>query len=65
MSPDWQSSIHVIAGVNGAAKSSIGGAMVRKSGADYYNPDEAAYRLIRAYPGLPQEKRTARLGIRA
>jgi len=33
--------------VNGAGKSSIAGGMVRASGADYFNPDEAA-RLIRA-----------------
>jgi predicted ABC-type ATPase len=32
--------------VNGAGKSSIGGAMLRASGTDYYNPDEAA-RAIR------------------
>jgi predicted ABC-type ATPase len=32
--------------VNGAGKSSIGGAMLRARGADYYNPDEAA-RAIR------------------
>jgi len=47
----------VLAGVNGAGKSSIGGAMVRAAGADYYNPDEAAKALIAANPGL--EQRTA------
>ena len=38
--------LYVLAGVNGAGKSSIGGAMIRASGADYYNPDEAAKALI-------------------
>lgn len=37
--------IYVLAGVNGAGKSSIGGAAIRASGADYYNPDEAAREL--------------------
>jgi predicted ABC-type ATPase len=37
--------IFVLAGVNGAGKSSIGGAMLRALGADYYNPDEAAKRF--------------------
>ncbi|WP_259641787.1 AAA family ATPase [Mycobacterium persicum] len=46
--------MYVLAGVNGAGKSSIGGAMFRASDADYYNPDEAARRLIAANPGLDQ-----------
>lgn len=46
--------IHVLAGVNGAGKSSIGGARIRDLGATYYNPDEAA-RMIRAsQPHLDQ-----------
>jgi len=49
----------VLAGVNGAGKSSIGGAMFRESGADYYNPDEAAKLLIAANPGLEQTKANA------
>lgn len=44
--------IFVLAGVNGAGKSSIGGAAIRASGADYYNPDEAARELIARQPGL-------------
>jgi predicted ABC-type ATPase len=39
--------LFVLAGVNGAGKSSIGGARIRSLGAEYYNPDEAA-RVIRA-----------------
>ena len=37
--------IYVLAGVNGAGKSSIAGAAFRESGADYYNPDEFARAL--------------------
>jgi predicted ABC-type ATPase len=44
----------VLAGVNGAGKSSIVGAMIRAAGADYYNPDEAAKALRDADPGLDQ-----------
>lgn len=39
-------SIYVIAGVNGAGKSSVAGEAFRQSGSDYYNPDEAARRLM-------------------
>jgi len=51
--------LYVLAGVNGAGKSSIGGAMIRASGADYFNPDEAARKLIEANPGLDQVKANA------
>ncbi len=44
----------MLAGVNGAGKSSIVGAMIRAAGADYYNPDEAAKALRDADPGLDQ-----------
>ncbi|MBI3916973.1 MAG: ZTL protein [Betaproteobacteria bacterium] len=54
MSPARPSRIYVLAGVNGAGKSSVGGAAFRSFGADYYNPDEAARELIAAHPGLPQ-----------
>ena len=47
-------SVYVIAGVNGAGKSSIAGETFRQSGADYYNPDEAARRLVTANPSLKQ-----------
>lgn len=46
--------IYVLAGVNGAGKSSIAGAAFRDRGADYYNPDEAARLLKAANPGLSQ-----------
>jgi predicted ABC-type ATPase len=47
-----QPRIYVLAGVNGAGKSSIGGAAFRASGADYYNPDEAARELLASRPEL-------------
>ena len=46
--------IYVLAGVNGAGKSSIGGAAFRAFGADYYNPNEAARAVMVANPGLTQ-----------
>ena len=49
-------SIWVLAGTNGAGKSSIGGAMIRAAGADYYNPDEAARRILEANPGTTIEE---------
>lgn len=52
--------IYVLAGVNGAGKSSIGGAAFRAHGADYYNPDEAARRLMAANPGLSQTEANSR-----
>lgn len=46
--------LYVLAGVNGAGKSSIGGATIRAAGADYFNPDEAARRLRESRPGIDQ-----------
>jgi len=46
--------IYVLAGVNGAGKSSIAGAAFRANGADYYNPDDTARALRAADPGLSQ-----------
>jgi len=37
--------IFVLAGVNGAGKSSIGGAQLLQEGLNYFNPDEAARRI--------------------
>jgi predicted ABC-type ATPase len=42
----------VLAGTNVAGKSSVAGAMLRRSGADYFNPDEASARILRANPGI-------------
>ena len=46
--------IHVLAGVNGAGKSSIIGATIRAKGGEYYNPDEAARQIRAANPALGQ-----------
>ncbi len=46
--------INVLAGVNGAGKSSIAGATFRAHGADYFNPDEAARRLLATNSRLTQ-----------
>jgi predicted ABC-type ATPase len=48
--------IYVLAGTNGAGKSSVGGAMIRESGAEYFNPDEAALRFRSTNPGMTQEE---------
>lgn len=46
----------MLAGVNGAGKSSLGGAAFRAAGGDYYNPDEAARRIREVHPGLSQRE---------
>jgi predicted ABC-type ATPase len=46
----------VLAGVNGAGKSSIGGAALRQRGAHYFNPDEAARAIRAAHPRLTQRE---------
>jgi predicted ABC-type ATPase len=45
-----------LAGTNGAGKSSVGGAMFRESGSEYFNPDEAALRFRSANPGMTREE---------
>src|SRR5207302_11344136 len=45
----------VLAGTNGAGKSSVGGAMVRQHHGHYFNPDEAAARLRAANRGITVE----------
>ena len=42
----------MVAGTNGAGKSSLAGAMFRRSGTDYFNPDEATVRILAANPGI-------------
>ncbi len=51
--------IRVLAGVNGAGKSSIIGATIRDRGGEYYNPDEAAREIVAANPGLGQTEANA------
>lgn len=47
--------LYVIAGVNGAGKSSIAGSTFRALGSDYFNPDEAARRFMAVNPALSQK----------
>jgi predicted ABC-type ATPase len=54
MSASRRPRIHVLAGVNGAGKSSIGGAAVRHYGGEYFNPDEVARILREKNPALTQ-----------
>jgi hypothetical protein len=49
------SCIYVLAGANGAGKSSIGGAAMLQHGVEYFNPDEAARRILAANPTITQE----------
>lgn len=51
--------IFVLAGVNGAGKSSTGGRTIRAQGSDYFNPDEAAV-AIRNEFGCSIEEANAR-----
>ena len=53
-----QAVILVLAGVNGAGKSSLGGASIRGRGLQYFNPDEAAKR-IRDATGCAAEEANA------
>jgi predicted ABC-type ATPase len=46
--------IYVLAGTNGAGKSSIAGAMLSRQRVEYFNPDEAARRILAANPGISQ-----------
>ena len=48
--------IYVLAGVNGAGKSSIGGAMLAEAGIEFYNPDSAAREFHLKLPGISQEE---------
>jgi predicted ABC-type ATPase len=59
MSLPGPSRIHVLAGVNGAGKSSIAGAAIRAFDGEYYNPDEAARMLMAARPGMQQAEANA------
>lgn len=46
--------IYVLAGTNGAGKSSIGGAAFRNAHVQFFDPDEAARRIHAAQPQLTQ-----------
>ncbi len=51
-SPAPQGIITVLAGINGAGKSSVAGAWIREAGGDYYNPDEFTRQIVRQNPGI-------------
>ncbi len=48
--------LYVLAGTNGAGKSSIGGNTFREHGSDYFNPDEVARRIRVNNPKLTQQQ---------
>ena len=48
------SCIYVLAGTNGAGKSSLMGAMLLQEGVEYFDPDHAAQRILSANPGISQ-----------
>jgi predicted ABC-type ATPase len=48
--------IYVLAGTNGAGKSSVVGAAIREIGADYFNPDEATRRIRSANPHISERE---------
>jgi predicted ABC-type ATPase len=49
--PDRAGRIYVLAGVNGAGKSSLAGAAIAAAGGEYFNPDDATQRILAATPG--------------
>jgi predicted ABC-type ATPase len=52
--------IYVLAGTNGAGKSSIGGAALIQNRAEYFNPDSETRRIQSANPGIgPDEANSA------
>lgn len=46
--------ITVLAGTNGAGKSSIAGAMLREAGGNYFNPDEETRQIMAVNPGMDE-----------
>ncbi|MEO7042480.1 MAG: zeta toxin family protein [Gemmatimonadaceae bacterium] len=49
----------MLAGVNGAGKSSVAGAAVSAAGGEYFNPDEVARRILVANPGVTSAEANA------
>lgn len=45
-------SIYVLAGTDGAGKTSVAGAAIRLRGLNYFDPDQAALRIRQANPGM-------------
>src|ERR1700679_536969 len=44
--------IFVLAGTNGAGKSSVGGEVFTRNDSAYFNPDEVTQAVLRANPGM-------------
>ena len=55
-----KSQIYVLAGVNGAGKSSVGGAMFEKVGQEFFNPDVVAREVRQESPEINQEEANAK-----
>lgn len=51
--------ITVLAGTDGAGKSSIAGAALRAAGGEYFNPDEVTSQMRETNPGMSQEQANA------
>jgi len=51
--------IYVLAGTNGAGKSSLAGATFVAKGTEYFNPDEAASLILSANPEITQPEATS------
>lgn len=50
----------MLAGANGAGKSSVGGAMLLAKGTEYFNPDDAAKMILSANPEITQAEANSR-----
>lgn len=48
--------IWVLAGTNGAGKSSVGGAALLQAGMEFYNPDQVTRDIMKAYPDRSLEQ---------
>jgi predicted ABC-type ATPase len=57
--PRKKARIYVLAGVNGAGKSSIGGAMFATAGREFFNPDVAAREALEESPEMTQAEANA------
>ncbi len=52
--------IVVLAGTNGAGKSSVAGVALRRAGAEYFNPDEITRRILALRPELSLQEANSR-----
>ncbi len=51
--------IWVLAGTNGAGKSSVGGAALLDAGMEFYNPDQVTRDILKAYPDRTHDQANA------